>query len=439
LFHGWTNPNGGNELTILGLNSAISGDNNLMSVMVVPAAMSSINGLMNPDGFALRVAGNPTATWTGNVSSDLGNGGNYSGSPFVDNYFAFDASVAMTTSVTVNADTIPRGLYFRSTAAPSDGFAFSGGTILTVGRGGIVNYDNSVQTISAPIALGASQYWDVGPGGVTAGAINTAGFLLEVAGSGTATITGNVSGTGGVALSGSRLEMTGNSSYTGRTWVHSGTLVVNGSIASSSGVTVNAGGSLGGSGNVPTIAGAGSVDPGNSPGILTTPSVNPTGGLDFNFEFTELGNPTWSNATASGNDVLRLTDATTPFTTALTSNNTINIYLDVASLSFGDTFRGGFFTDRDVEFLSSFESATFSYFIADAGGSVSYNGVTYDPYAGPFTFDWSTVSVTADFSGGSSVGYVSQFTAVPEPSTWVLLIMASAGVACRRRRWPGTE
>jgi autotransporter-associated beta strand protein len=453
ILRGWVNPDGGSELTVLGLNSGINTTYNFMSFLAVPGAMANANTVMNPDGFALRVAGNPTATWTGNASSSIGIGANYAGTPSLDNYFAFDADVAVTRSVNVDSDTQPRGMFFLSTASGSDGFTFSGGT-LTIGRGGIVNYDNSVQTISAPIALGASQYWDVGPGGVTVGAINNGGFLLEVAGSGTATITGNVSGTGGVALSGSRLVMNGTSSYTGRTWVHSGTLVVNGSIASSSGVTINPGGSLvvngsiptaggmvvpagsslGGSGVVGAISGAGSVGPGNSPGILTAPSVNPTGGLDFNFEFTQLGNPTWSNAVASGNDVLRLTDGTTPFTTALTSNNTINVYLNVGSLSFGNTFRGGFFTDRDVEFLASVGNATFSYFLADAGGAVDYNGVTYSPYAGPYTFDWSTVSVTADFSGGSSLGYVSQFTAVPEPGTWGLLVFATAGAAWLRRR-----
>jgi autotransporter-associated beta strand protein len=327
-------------------------------------------------------------------------------------------------------------MFFKSTATVGDGFTFSGASTLTIGRGGIVNYDNSRQTISAPIALGASQYWDVGPGGVTAGAINTAGFLLEVSGSGTGIISGAVSGAGGVALSGSRLEMTGTSSYTGGTWVHSGSLVVNGSIAASSGVTVNAGGSLAGSGVVAAIAGAGSVDPGNSPGILTAPSVNPAGGLDFNFEFTQLGSPAWGNATASGNDVLRLTSPTAPFSSSLTSSNVINVFLDVGSLGLGDTFRGGFFTDRDADFLGSISAATFSYFVADAGGSTSYSGTSYDPYAGPFSFNWSTVVETATFAGGSETGYVGQFVVVPEPGVWLLVAVAAAGgvaVGARRR------
>jgi autotransporter-associated beta strand protein len=323
-----------------------------------------------------------------------------------------------------------------STATAADGFTFSGASTLTIGRGGITNYDNSRQTISAPIALGSSQYWDVGSGGVTAGAITTAGFLLEVAGSGTGIISGAVSGTGGVALSGSRLEMSGTSNYTGGTWVHAGALVVNGSIATSSGVTVNAGGSLAGSGAVAAIAGSGSIDPGNSPGILTAPSVNPAGGLDFNFEFTQLGSPTWGTATASGNDVLRLQSGTTPFTASLTSGNAINVYLDVASLGVGNTFRGGFFTDRDADFLPSITNASFNYFLAAEGGTVSYGDNAYNAYTGPYTFDWSTVVESAAFSGGSETGYVSQFVVVPEPGAIGLVTLAAMGgiVAARWRR-----
>jgi autotransporter-associated beta strand protein len=440
----WTNPDGGNELTIIGNNAAVdtTNGNNLQNFIGRAAIINQLNTMMNPDGFALRVVGNPSGSWVGGSGgpsgqNQLNRGGNWSGNSVpTDLYTGFDADATSVRSLDVNAATNLRGLAFLSTATAADGFSFSGANTLTIGRGGITNYDNARQTISAPITLGASQYWDVGSGGVAAGAINTAGFLLEVAGSGTGVISGAVSGSGGVALSGSRLEMSGTSSYTGGTWVHSGALVVNGSIANSSGATVNAGGSLAGSGLVAAIAGSGSIDPGNSPGILTAPSVNPTGGLDFNFEFTQLGSPTWGTATASGNDVLRLQSATTPLTASLTSGNAINVYLDVASLGVGDTFRGGFFTDRDADFLASIANASFNYFLAAEGGTVSYGGNAYDAYAGPYTFDWSTVAETAAFSGGSETGYVSRFTVVPEPGGVGLVAVAAVGVlvAARWRR-----
>jgi autotransporter-associated beta strand protein len=438
----WTNPDGGNELTIIGNNAAVdtTNGNNLQNFIGRAAIINQLNTMMNPDGFALRVAGNPSNTWVGTSSQNISNRGAWGLSPPTsppsDKYVLFDAATAGGgRSVVVDAAVNERGIYFKSTATAADGFTFSGASTLTIGRGGITNYDNSRQTISAPIALGSSQYWDVGSGGVTAGAITTAGFLLEVAGSGTGIISGAVSGSGGVALSGSRLEMSGTSSYTGGTWVHSGAIVVNGSIATSSGVTVNAGGGLAGSGLVAAIAGSGSIDPGNSPGILTAPSVNPAGGLDFNFEFTQLGSPTWGTATASGNDVLRLQSAATPFTASLTSGNAINVYLDVASLGVGNTFRGGFFTDRDADFLASIANASFNYFLAAEGGTVSYGGNAYNAYTGPYTFDWSTVVEAAAFSGGSETGSVSQFVVVPEPGTIGLVALAAMGVLVTARRW----
>jgi len=67
------------------------------------------------------------------------------------------------------------------------------------------------------------------------------------------------------------LTIAGTASYTGPTTVNAGLLDVNGSIASSSLVTVNAGGTLGGNGTVgPTsILARGTLSPGNSVGLMT--------------------------------------------------------------------------------------------------------------------------------------------------------------------------
>jgi autotransporter-associated beta strand protein len=442
IFIPWTNPNGAAELTILGNNAGTDfATQNAFNYFANSTLMGVINGIVNADGFALRVTGAPSASWQGGgagpTADDLSRGSNWSGASVpTDLYTSFDADTASILTPEVNGPTNLRGLFFLSTGSSGDGFTFAGANALTIGRGGVVNYDSDRQSFSAPITLGDSQYWDAGAGGVTAGAITTGGNLLEVAGTGTTLFSGDVAGSGGVALSGTRLEMTGTSSYTGGTWVHSGTLAVDGSIAASSGVTVNAGGVLAGAGTVAGISGSGSVGPGNSPGILTATSVDPSVGLDFSVEFTQTGSPVWGTATASGNDVLRLTDGSSPFASALTSSNVIDVYLDVASLTLGDTFRGGFFTDQSADFLTNIEDATFTYFLASGTGSVSYNGVAYDPYAGPLSFDWTTVAETATFSGGSQSGFVSQFVAVPEPGAFGLL-GSGMGVVCviwQRRR-----
>jgi autotransporter-associated beta strand protein len=432
----WTNPNGGAEITIVGLNSGTASNLTVMSYFANAPAMAAVNAQLTADGFALKAVGNASGTWSGVASTSIGGTAGWGGAVPSDVYVLFNGTTAGGgRAVNVNTAANLRGLYFKDTGSGTAGLTFSGDSTLTVGRGGVTNYDGSRQTISAPITLGDHQYWDVGTGGVTVGNVNTGGHVLEIAGSGTARITGVVSGTGGIALSGQRLELSGSSSYTGRTWVHNGTLVVNGTIASTSGVTVDAGAAVGGSGVVAAISGAGSVGPGNSPGILTAPSVNPSSGLDFNFEFTQTGAPNWATGTASGNDVLRLTSGTAPFAASLTSANVMNVFLDVTSLTAWSVFQGGFFTDRDLAFLGSIQNATRNYYLLAAGGTTSYGGNAYNLYSGPFTFDLATVATTATFAGSSEAGYVTQFTAVPEPSGLIVAIMlVGGGWAARQRR-----
>lgn len=67
-----------------------------------------------------------------------------------------------------------------------------------------------------------------------------------------------------------RAHAFGRDGDAGATTVNGGTLVVNGSIANSSGVALNAGGTLGGSDTVPSVTVAGgTLSPGNSRGMLT--------------------------------------------------------------------------------------------------------------------------------------------------------------------------
>lgn len=65
VFAAWTNPNGAPELAILGNNSAIDVENgfNFMNFLGTNAVMTQLNAMMNDEGWALRVVGNPTATW----------------------------------------------------------------------------------------------------------------------------------------------------------------------------------------------------------------------------------------------------------------------------------------------------------------------------------------------------------------------------------------
>lgn len=234
--------------------------------------------------------------------------------------------------------------------------------------------------------------------------------------------------------------LTGTSGFTGATTVSGGTLVVDGSLTGTSGVTVASGARLGGSGALAAaVSGAGLVSPGNSPGILTAAAADSSGGTDYAFEFTAVGDPTWSNAAASANDVLRLTSGT-PFASSLGAGNSVSVYLDVASVAFGDTFRGGFYTDSSSDFLASVLGADVAYYVRDAGGGVSFNGQNYSVLDASFlpgfsgmTVSTVTVPLAGFASGDVTNGVVTQFVVVPEPTGGLLTAAGLATAAVIRR------
>lgn len=550
-FHGWTNPNGDKELALLGNNAAISIDGvyNILNFLGHSTVMAALNTVMNADGFALRVAGNASNTWVGSSSTDLTNRAAWGLNPPTaapsDRYVLFNAATAGSgRAVTVGSAANLRGLYFRATAATGDAFAFSGAGTLTLGRGGLVNYDDARQSFANAVLLGDSQYWDAGPGGFAVSALDTNGKVLEVGGSGRSLFQGVVSGSGRIAVSSGRIDLLAANTHSGGTHLHagelragnnaaagtgtlflsggrlassdatsrtlgnavqlngnpvtlgdatdSGALTLTGAVAlggavrtlvleseatlagvlsngglrkegqarlrltgagtlasgltleagltevdgtfSTSAAVVDAGATLGGHGRLGALSGAGTVAPGNSPGILTAASVDPSAGIDFAFELTQAGDPTWSSASASGNDLLRLTGAT-PFLADLTAANTVGVYLNVGQLAQGDVFRGGFFTDNDVDFLPKVAGAAYLFHLADTGGGILHNGLAYRTYDGPLAFQVTTSPVSATFAGGTEAGHVLQFTAVPEPSTYGLGFAGLAlGLAGARRR-----
>ncbi|MEI7780517.1 MAG: autotransporter-associated beta strand repeat-containing protein [Planctomycetota bacterium] len=313
-----------------------------------------------------------------------------------------------------------------------------GGNITTTGSGG---------TATTSLTLGGGTL-DLG-----GFAIGGSGQLISTLGFNSGTLR-NVGGiNNGVGLTKSTagtLILAGVNTYSGGTRIDAGTLVANGSVTGN--VTVASGATLGGSGSFSgVLSGDGQIGPGNSPGILTVDSLQPTSATSFAFELSGTGSPNWANATGSVNDVLRLTNATSPFAGPLAGTNVVNVYLGVTSLSVNDTFLGGFFTDKSTSFETSIGAAAYNFYVLGNGsgtGSV-YGGQGYyalDAWAaanvpGYTGVTVSTVSVaTAGFASGSvSNGQVTQFAIVPEPGA---IISAGFGIAMvgwslwRRRRLP---
>lgn len=411
----WVNPNGQPELALLGNHVSYTSLLNRHNFVATTPVMTALNAKMNVDGFALKVVGNPTVTWNGATDTSL-----TSKTPWLpirksaptDTFVLFDGGSVTNHAVVSSVASKQRGLYFVGHPG-EDGFSFTGAGVLSLGRGGLTNYDDSRQVLGLPLALLSSQYWNTGEGGVTTGAIALGANLLEVQGGSAANeFTGVLSGTGGLAITTGTTRLTATNTYTGGTWVHSGRLLVDGSLASPT-VTTALDGVLGGTGRVGTILGSGTAAPGTGPGALTAAAVNPTSGLDFAFEFTAAGAPVTPGTTTVVNDVLRLTGAT-PFTTALSTaaGNIVHLYLDVAAINAGDTFQGGFFTQTG-SLAAAVTGATYIVYVADPLGPITHGGKTYRPYSGPLAFSVGTAAQTLNFGDGLVAGDVLAITAVP--------------------------
>ena len=172
-----------------------------------------------------------------------------------------------------------------------------------------------------------------------------------------------------------------------------GLLTLSGIIAG--GISVNSGGvrlngtasgsivlapvtSLSGIGKAGGTVGGGVISPGNGAGIFTagkttsnaafvslSSGIGPEARTGYSFEYTQPGAPVFNSASASGNDVLRLTDLTFPIST-LNSTNEINLYFNLATgVRLGDSFLGGFFTDKNAPFDTAITNATWRVFLAD--------------------------------------------------------------------------
>jgi autotransporter-associated beta strand protein len=156
-------------------------------------------------------------------------------------------------------------------ATYSGGTTLKNGTLLIAGTGTLGATSAATAVSAGTLDLGGTTQTQNGgltlSGGTVQNGIfqSSGGFTL-----GDGVISAVLAGGGGLAKSGTgTVVLSGINTYTGSTGVTAGNLTVNGSIASSSGVTVGVDGTLGGSGTLPATMVNGFVAPNNPGGVLT--------------------------------------------------------------------------------------------------------------------------------------------------------------------------
>ena len=160
-----------------------------------------------------------------------------------------------------------------------------------LGQGGATN---NVLPTSTPVSMSGGGRLDLSGFNQTIGSLagsdgsGTQVLLgagrLTIGGANNTSFDGVISGTGGVTRAGTgALALAGANTYTGTTDVNSGKLLVNGSLAAGSAVTVATGGTLGGSGTVNgpvTVNVGGSIEA--TTGVLSLASLTLSGVSTFN-------------------------------------------------------------------------------------------------------------------------------------------------------------
>jgi autotransporter-associated beta strand protein len=150
---------------------------------------------------ALQINGLTSIRWNGSSSANLSDAANYVGSIAPGSTAGVQFEGGSNTAVTVDSPLTLQGIRFAAGAAA---FTLDNSNPLTLTGGGLVNYSSNLQTVNTALTLTALQ------------AVGTTSAGL--------TITGPISGTGGLNKTGPGTLTVGTLSYTGNTQVNAGVL-----------------------------------------------------------------------------------------------------------------------------------------------------------------------------------------------------------------------
>jgi autotransporter-associated beta strand protein len=367
-----------------------------------------MSGTANGNTGTLRIASANTLNGTGNFTFGDGTVLNTSGS-------------AITSGMTALLSTVNSGrdIFFGQAGDTSaNNLTFTGAGASTVDFGVAGGNGSSITINGSGVTISTNTTWTNGSAASRTLTVNGAGNTFVLAGLGLgatgANVTQNqtITGTGNLLITGAvtngnassdqgiiktgngTLTLGGSNTYTGATMVAAGTLIVNGSTSATSAVTVNASATLGGSG---TINGAATINGrlqiGTNPGVLS------------------FGNSLSLASTANVTLQVNGTDRGTGY--------------DGINITNGLTYGGALDIAVQSQFLSS--NQTFSLFsMGSQSGDFSSVSLSGAYGSGTFTFAsniWSyTDSSNNQWTFNETNGNLA-FTAIPEPSTWILVAL----------------
>ncbi|MEK7949358.1 Ig-like domain-containing protein [Luteolibacter sp. Y139] len=354
--------NGGNTLTLDGagnltISGVVSGVGGLVKSGAGTASVSvqqTFTGGTVVNGGVLNLSGGGGGSGTIRGTVTVNTGGTLRLS--TGDATGYNGGASALTSINVNGGTLNVNTVSNQTLG-SAALNLTGGSITGVAGGNIDFFGggSSLNTFASPVTSTisgvtlsplrqGSTTFTVAAGSTVSGIDLDISSVLKTAGSGDAAAATLIKAGAGV------LALSATNTYAKPTVVNAGTLLVNGSTAAGSAVTVNTGATLGGSGNV---KGATSIAAGGilSPGFNSIASFSITNMLSLaGTTRMELGK---TGVTLSNDKVLGLTTVTYGGTLEVVSNGPAALAAGDSFQLFSATTRSGSFATINLPVLAS--------------------------------------------------------------------------------------